>query len=260
MLDVPRGATVIGLRFNEIMSQAIEKGWKTETRRPLTAKNSRLTRGHFADLDLNSGRPDGLHPVSSLKCRIDTGGDRRSVTVLPRVRANMFLWPRLGQGGPRAKRENATVLMRVRQVEARRLCDITEAEARAEGIMVLMPPTIAPNLDPSEDLVNELAYGFLLEQVGRRTLARWIKGPVHQDLIGRHPTARDCFALMWEWFNGMGSWQANPWVWRYVFAVVPQPRPECTGDKGRDGTGDGTCTALGCPRHGVPELQQLVTP
>lgn len=214
MPEVPRGTKA--LRVSPALYEAIERGLKTETRRPLTAGNSRLTRGEFHELDLSSGRPDCLWPVCSLKCRIQSKrGERRSTTVTPVVRSNTLLWPRVGQEGPAARRVNAKILLRVKSVEPRRLCDLTEVEAWSEGIA-----RWARGHGPTLGAVAAEAYDALQRQLGKTRLAAWRRGPVHSDTLAHGPTARDCFALLWETLNGRGSWAANPWVWRYEFEVI----------------------------------------
>lgn len=216
----------LGLRFNAPMIQSIERGWKTETRRPFSNGNCQLDRGEFKALDLASGRPDGLSPVSSLKCRVVTkGGDRRSVTVSPRIRPGQLLWPRRGQSGPAAKRVNARLAMRVTHVACVRLNDLSDAEAYAEGIRIFSET--ACKMESAADIWRPVfvsqAYVFLLEQLGPKRQAQWCAGPIHQDIVGRPPSARDAFALLWESVNGTGSWRANPWVWRYVFVAESVP-------------------------------------
>lgn len=72
--------------------------------------------------------------------------------------------------------------LEVVSVRVERLQDITEEDAKAEGA--------EPIPDPS-------APGY----------------------EGTH-VYRDGFRLLWEFINGAGSWQANPWVWRVEFKRV----------------------------------------
>lgn len=221
LIDVPRGTRVRGMRFGASLCMALEAGWKTETRRVIVRGNSRLNRGEFAQLDLSSGRPDRLRPVSSLRCRINTPTkERRSVIVAPLIRPGSMIWPRVGQEGPRARRENASIMLKVLEVSCGRLCDLSEDSAWAEGVAIFA--SSAPRL--SSDAIDPLgmrrqwaaeAYEFLLGQQGKKHHAQWMRGQVHQEIVGRGPTGRDCFALLWEWLSGPGSWQANPWVWCY---------------------------------------------
>lgn len=220
------------MRFSEPLRLAIEVGWKTQSRRLLSAHNSETTRGDFQALDLASGHPDGLSPVSSLRCRINTrGGDRRSVVVEPRIRPGALLWPRVGQAGWLATRESADKLMRVTSVQCVRLNDLSEDDAHAEGIRIyaeLCHGTAFSQIKrgefgtkgvPQHDAAR--AYEYLLyHQLGKTRAAQWRRGSIHQDVVGRPASARDAFALLWEVLNGTGSWQRNPWVWCYRWDLV----------------------------------------
>lgn len=217
---VPRGTRFVAMRFSPEMVRAIEMGFKLESRRIITRGNARVPRGDFDQLDLASGRPDGLFPISSLRCRVQTSGGRRSVTITPRIRPNACVWPRQGQSGELAQRKNARLFLRVKQVQARRLNDISELEARLEGIRVFAGDWNHHH-DAPDSILQGAAYDALLDLMGKTRAARWRRGEIHRDIVGRGPSARDCFALLWEYINGPGSWAKNPWVWRYVFERIP---------------------------------------
>jgi hypothetical protein len=180
---VPRGTpAAVAMRFTEPMHQAIEAGLKHQTRRPLTAGNCNLTRGEFGQLDLSCGRADvGAWPVGGLKCRLETAGGRRSVTLMPRILPGTVLWGRRGQAGEGAKRANARVLLRVLEVRATRLLEITEADALAEGVLVFCPPAFQGAV-----LEQQLAqaYDFQLQQLGKKYGAQWRAGEVHSEVVG----------------------------------------------------------------------------
>jgi len=72
----------------------------------------------------------------------------------------------------------------VKDVRVERLQDISEADAIAEGVS--WP-------DGAQD----------------QNVRKW----------GVPQTARMAYADLWESINGTGSWDANPWVWVYVFEV-----------------------------------------
>jgi hypothetical protein len=76
-------------------------------------------------------------------------------------------------------------------VRVERLNDISEADAKAEGV--------------------ELADGF------RDLWKGYAKG--HHDIMH---TAADSFASLWCSINGEGSWDANPWVWVVEFKRVAE--------------------------------------
>lgn len=226
---VPRGTRVVAMRFTPAMYQAIVRGLKRETRRPLTAGNCNLSRGDFEALDLTCGRADvGSWPVAGLKCRLDSAGGRRSVTIQPRIQPGAMLWPRQGQSGPGARRENAQIMLRVCEVRATRLMEITEAEALAEGVEIFAPPgwwwDDNRNVETRAERLTQ-AYDFQLAQLGKKRAAQWRATDVACEVRARdgRATARHCFALLFESINGPGSWVRNPWVWRYAFKSVSPP-------------------------------------
>jgi hypothetical protein len=81
------------------------------------------------------------------------------------------------------------LVLEVTNVRVERLQDITEADARAEG------------LEPVP------AHGA------------WVTSPRHE---GGHWSARKAFADKWIAIYGEDSWEANPWVWRVAFRRVDQ--------------------------------------
>jgi hypothetical protein len=77
------------------------------------------------------------------------------------------------------------ILLEIVSVRVERLNDISEADARAEGI------------------------------------SRTKDGAFHvEDDKFRAPSAKESYARLWESINGEGSWNTNPWVWVVEFEVV----------------------------------------
>lgn len=81
------------------------------------------------------------------------------------------------------------ILLEITAVRVERLKDISEADAKAEGV--------------------ELADGF------QELWKGYAKN--HHDLM--HSAAQS-FASLWCSINGDGSWDANPWVWVIEFKRV----------------------------------------
>jgi hypothetical protein len=75
----------------------------------------------------------------------------------------------------------------VTDVRIERLQDISETDARAEGVD---PASVHPG---------------------------WWKSQTDGKLC---PTARDAYGDLWNGINGEGAWQANPWVVCYSFSVA----------------------------------------
>ena len=88
------------------------------------------------------------------------------------------------------RREHSRILLEITGVSVERLKDISEADARAEGIGAV---DVAFAGDKRRDPVTQ-----------------------------QHPPVRfaDSYQDLWESINGPGSWDANPWVWVVEFKRV----------------------------------------
>lgn len=79
------------------------------------------------------------------------------------------------------------ITLEIESIHVERLQDISEEDARAEGIrQCRVGDVTAFGVDPED----------------RDTL---------------YPTARYAFNCLWESINGPGSWESNPWVWVVIF-------------------------------------------
>jgi len=81
------------------------------------------------------------------------------------------------------------ITLEVTGVRVERLQDISEADALAEGV--------TPNWEPG-------CSGRLMEALGGFSFR----------------PAASAYAELWEQINGLGSWDANPWVWVVEFKRV----------------------------------------
>jgi len=82
------------------------------------------------------------------------------------------------------------ILLEVTAVRVERLQDISEEDAKAEGI----------------DEYNTSMGGPWFDVPGTG--------------IAGHGTAKAAYQALWESINGPGSWKVNPWVWGVEFKVV----------------------------------------
>lgn len=88
----------------------------------------------------------------------------------------------------------------VTDVRVERLQDISEADAIAEGIHGIWDGT---PFTPDPTATNKFTVN-----IGGGNLSA--------------PTAAGVYRMLWEWINGDGSWDANPWVVAYSFSVERQ--------------------------------------
>lgn len=94
----------------------------------------------------------------------------------------------------------------VTDVRVQRLCDITEADAMAEGVSI--PAT------PDGKVLAEIAPNSPMSYAEPRQTGETI-----DEFIARALTARTLFAALWEKLHGPNTWTANPWVVAVTFAV-----------------------------------------
>ncbi len=112
--------------------------------------------------------------------------------------------------------------LRVTSVRVERLQEISEEDAKAEGVS-------QGDIPADED--GPLRIGYVL-------------GPDDGKCV-LHPTRRRAFEVGWDSINGARpgcDWQSNPWVWRIGFerASHSAPPPGCRDGDGMKGTTYGT--------------------
>jgi hypothetical protein len=94
------------------------------------------------------------------------------------------------------------ITLEITAVRVERLQDISEADARAEGVCELSLQQGEPG-------------------------AWWTADPKNPDIAGR--TAICAYRKLWEKINGPDSWDANPYVWVVEFRqVAPLNQPTAT--------------------------------
>lgn len=204
--------------FNDAMVRSILSGAKTQTRRVMRTNHVGYVAFHRWDGELGARAmmrcANETHPGSSVFCednRIGRPGDRLwvrecwcpgrglarvaspSVIMAPSgaALAPGIIYRADGASLPAGTRFRPSIHMprwasrltlRVTEVRVERVQDITEGDARAEGVYPLCGGYCAGNAD-----------------------AEW------------HSTALGAFADLWCSTYGVQSWTANPWVWVVKF-------------------------------------------
>jgi hypothetical protein len=90
------------------------------------------------------------------------------------------------------KKEHARIWLEVTDIWVERLQDITEEDARSEGVYKF------------KDCEGYSKYALK-------------KGKVHLFSVA---TARESYQTLWESINGKGSWALNPWIWVIEFKRI----------------------------------------
>jgi hypothetical protein len=99
---------------------------------------------------------------------------------------------RLGRFMPR---KASRITLEIVNVRVERLQNISESDARAEGVEVRFHK-------PGEFGIPKPCATGSVDLPGDRRI---------------HTTAIGCYSSLWESINGKGSWAANPWVWVICF-------------------------------------------
>jgi hypothetical protein len=97
------------------------------------------------------------------------------------------------------------ITLAITEVRVERLQEITEADARAEGIV------------GDSVIINCHAAGGRHQEV--TAYRYWPSMQVSEHHEG-HDNAIDAYQELWEMINGAGSWDANPWVWAVTFERI----------------------------------------
>lgn len=203
--------------FSTEMVRAILEGRKTQTRR--IVKKQPHGAGEWVR-QLASWLFPNVNPYIKLKCPYGQPGDRLWVRETwfndmsfgsPEYyyRANgefdeQFERHRLGQVGPFKwrpsifmPREASRILLEVMDVRVERLQDISEEDAKAEGVT---------DVEFYPDDGFPLSVGHMVGKDDGNTML--------------HTTRVKAYSTLWESINGKGSWDKNPWVWVIEFKKI----------------------------------------
>lgn len=126
----------IPLTFRPDMLKALRAGQKTETRRMVQASNSWVLPGTFEALDLETARSRATEnsAVTEIRARCAMPAGVRVATVSPRLGLGDMIWTRKGRG---ARRADSRLTLVVTEVHARRVQDMDNSDALAEGVHVV---------------------------------------------------------------------------------------------------------------------------
>lgn len=87
------------------------------------------------------------------------------------------------------------ITLEVVSVRVERLQQISEADAIAEGAKLIY--------QPSDTAPNKNTRSFDVDGASLNA-----------------PTAAEAYALLWDWINGTGSWDSNPFIWVIEFRRI----------------------------------------
>lgn len=203
--------------FSTPMVQALLEGRKTQTRRVVKyPAEEYLLAGLLTDYSVRFiPEPAFNHlPYKYVKCPYGKPGDL--LWVRESFCFNRFDWKDLLARGSKAgisfkadqlsknkllkwkpsihmPKAAARIWLRVTEVRVERLQEITEADAKAEGVENIMGTHYSPAYANYSETANDCPY-FI--------------------------NPRHSFNSLWQSIHGPESWQANPWVWVVSFEVV----------------------------------------
>lgn len=107
--------------------------------------------------------------------RLNAVNEEHAKATWPKWKSSLFM-----------PRSSSRVTLEITGVRVERLQDISEEDAKAEGIYL------------------HSHHGLFSAD--------------HRSLDGGGRSAREGFAKLWDSINGKGAWRANPWVWAIRFA------------------------------------------
>lgn len=206
--------------FSTPMVQAILEGTKNQTRR-IVKNNNSLYASKFSELDFNDAFVEGFNLSDKCLKAKHLLNDTRQL-ILSKIETGDIFWVRetwqysddlehpylykqkeLGEWLPeyfkRMKwkpsifmpKEACRNFLEVTNVRVEKLNDITEEDAKSEGIKVYK--------------LEEEYHDY------------------NGSGCGCYATAKGSFFSLWNSINGKNSWKANPWVWVYDFKRVEKP-------------------------------------
>jgi len=156
--------TAHALTFRPDSFRGLRTGVKTETRRLVGRGNTRVLPGTFEDADLGTARirisRHGKLTEIRARCQLKSGA--RVVTIGPKVQPGDLFWTRK----PRGRRADSRLTLLVTEVHARRLQDMTDHDALAEGIEAA---DIAPGGTPRQ------RYAMLWDEINGA--GSWAENP-----------------------------------------------------------------------------------
>jgi hypothetical protein len=126
-------------------------------------------------------------------------------------------------------REAARLFLRIKTVKAQQVQDITEAEAKAEGVTRIFDHLTKEEYDKWNAMTsfqkpqNEHSYNNYLWH-GRFRHGEGNKHAAWPYQYSGYDSARDSFSSLWELLNAQQGygWGGNPWVWAYEFERVKE--------------------------------------
>lgn len=144
------------------------------------------------DVSLDEVAPSNVEPRSGVEWFADGDGNGRRQSFergKTRVSIHMPRWA-------------SRITLEVTDVRVERLQDISEDDARAEGLTCITKDgeTFKYGIPDRDGLPGTDDDGWPWQE--------W------------EPTARAAYKKLWEKINGPGSWDANPFIWRIAFPTI----------------------------------------
>lgn len=211
-----------GILFSAPMVRAILDGRKTQTRRLVREQDLCVDDGEAFFPPYLTGEPEPCNvpcpygPVGRRlwvreTWRVDTGNEGTSC-VMYRADANPSTDGYKWNPSLLMPRWASRITLEVVSVRVERLQDITEEDAKAEGVEPYESSGSYAVLCKDGRFYNCYAE----PEADDEDVHAWVKTPVEVLF-----TAKQQFARLWDDINGKRApWSSNPWVWRIEFRRV----------------------------------------
>lgn len=142
--------------------------------------------------------PVGFQSIREIAIEYAADGVQKTVAFPSRLKTNLKLRNKLANG---VFLEAARIWLEVVGVRVERLQDITEEQAKAEGVQC-HTSEIDQTVRYRDYVADASGYGA---------------SECDYPTVG---LARTSFQTLWQKINGAESWDANPWVWVVEFKVL----------------------------------------
>lgn len=208
------------LAMSPVMTTAVMKRLKYETRRLVGTSNSKLSIGRWDQLPDTDDNGLAMSDAGNLLGRVYLDGKSKNARVWSKFEPQQLLWLKQKGGAGR----DLPVCLHVTEVVVQRLSQIDATSALREGILAFdqqLPDDMATlaTMNFAEAGCFDRAFATLVSTMAPSARASALVLRTYER--GR-ATPIDCFGALWETLHGKDTWSkhAQRWVWVVKFLPI----------------------------------------